>query len=132
VLQAIASITLGFAQASVQAASLGPFGWIAFMGAGMAALATTISTVHSLTHLQEGGIVPGNYYSGDNINGGGAMVNSGELVLTRAQSATLASQLQGGDGSGQGRQPYVSGEQIYLGVTNYLKRSGRGEIVTTR
>lgn len=131
VIQAIASIALGFAQASVQAGSLGPIGWLAWLAAGTAAMATTISTVHSLTGYADGGIVKGNHYSGDNINGGEAMVNAGELVLNKAQQSTLASQLQDGNGGGEGYLPsHVSGEQIYVVLNRYLKRTGRGELVT--
>lgn len=131
VMQAIASIALGFAQASAQAGSLGPFGWLAWLAAGTAAMATTISTVHSLTGYADGGIVKGNHYSGDNINGGEAMVNAGELVLNKAQQSTLASQLQDGNGGVGGYLPsHVSGEQIYVVLNRYLKRTGRGELVT--
>ena len=131
VIQAIASIALGFAQASVLAGSLGPIGWLAWLAAGTAAVATTISTIHSLTGYADGGIVKGNYYSGDNINGGEAMVNAGELVLNKAQQSTLASQLQDGNGDVGGYLPsHVSGEQIYVVLNRYLKRTGRGELVT--
>ena len=75
------------------------------------------------------GFVPGNNYSGDMVP---AMLNSGELVLNRAQQGNLASQLTGGGGGGNSSLPYVDGETIYLGMNNYLMRSGRGEIVTSR
>ena len=132
VIKAIADIALGFANASVQAGELGPFGWIAWLAAGTAALATTISTVHSLTGFANGGIVPGNSLSGDNVYGGGAMVNSGELVLTKAQQGNLASQLTDSAVQGFGGQPYVEGEKIFLGMNNSSRRMGRGEIVTTQ
>lgn len=132
VIKAIADIALGFAQASVQAGSMGPWGWVAWLAAGTAALATTISTVHSLTGFANGGIVPGNSYSGDNVFGGGAMVNSGELVLNKAQQGNLASQLTDSAVQGFGGQPYVEGEKIFLGMNNSSRRMGRGEIVTTQ
>ena len=135
VTQAIASIALGFAQASVTASSLGPYGWVAFLAAGAAAMATTISTIHSLTNFSTGGIVPGGAFSGDNIkaNGGSIGLNSGELVLNQAQAGVIANALQDrefGGGSGT-MQPYVEGERVYLGMENMLKRKGKGEIVTT-
>ena len=78
------------------------------------------------------GYVDGNTFSGDQIP---AMLNAGELVLNKAQQGVLASSLQAvgqsGEGGGGGK-PYVSGEMIWLGLTNYLNRSGRGEIVTSR
>ncbi|MGX8695932.1 MAG: hypothetical protein ACSW8D_06075, partial [Prevotella sp.] len=136
VLQAIASIALGFAQASVQASSMGPWGWVAFLAAGAAALATTISTVHSLTGYAAGGIVDGsgggfvggNSFSGDNI--GNVRLNAGELVLNRAQQGILADELQKtSDLTQQPLQPYVMGEEIWLGMNNYLKRQGKGEVL---
>ena len=126
VLQAIASIALGFAQASATAGSLGPFGWLAWLGAGTAALATTISTVHSLTGFAEGGVVAGNTFSGDQIP---AMLNAGEVVLNRAQAGNLASQLQEGSGGGAGRVVGVlRGEDIALVADRWGRRTGRGEL----
>lgn len=78
------------------------------------------------------GYVDGNTYSGDQIP---AMLNAGEVVLNRSQAGVLAASLQAvgqsGEGGGGGK-PYVSGEMIWLGLTNYLNRSGRGEIVTSK
>lgn len=132
VMQAIASIALGFAQASAQPNTAGTgWGWLAWLAAGTAALATTISTVHSLTNLSEGGFVPGNSYSGDNIpgNGGTVGLNSGELVLNRSQQNNLANALQGGP-QGIDLRAVVSGEQIVLVANRSLKRRGKGELVT--
>ena len=75
------------------------------------------------------GFVPGNRYSTDDIP---VMVSSGELILNRAQQGALAADLQRKDSGTVPSQPYVNGEQIYLGLSNYLQRIGRGEIVTTR
>jgi hypothetical protein len=131
VLQAIASIALGFAVASSQSNTAGTgWGWLAWVAAGMAAMATTISTIHSLTGYADGGIVGGNSYSGDNVFAGNAMVNSGELILNRAQQNSIASQLESHSG-GLSSQPYVMGETILLGLNNHLQRDGQGEIVTT-
>lgn len=130
VIKAIADIALGFAQASHAAdvASSG-WGWLAWLAAGTAAMATTISTVHSLTGFAEGGVVEGNTYSGDQIP---AMLNAGEVVLNRAQVGNLAEQLEDNDNiGGFGGTPYVTGEQIYLGLNNYLKGAGLGQIVTS-
>ena len=126
VLQAIASIALGFAQATVQASSMGPWGWLAFAAAGAAAMATTISTIHSLTGFENGGQVNGNSFSGDNIP---IMANAGEVVLTRAQQGNLASQLQG-SGNNVHVTGELRGESIFLAVNRSLKRRGKGELVT--
>lgn len=132
VMQAIASIALGFAQASAQPNTAGTgWGWLAWLAAGATAMATTISTIHSLTNLSEGGFVPGNSYSGDNIpgNGGTVGLNSGELVLNRSQQNNLANALQGGP-QGIDLRAVVSGEQIVLVANRSLKRRGKGELVT--
>lgn len=130
VMQAIASIALGFAQAAAaKDTTASGWGWLAWLAAGAAAMATTISTIHSLTNLSEGGFVPGNSYSGDNIYGGNAMVNSGELVLNRSQQNNLANALQGGP-QGLDLRAVVSGEQIVLVANRSLKRRGKGELVT--
>ena len=126
VLQAIASIALGFAQATVQASSMGPWGWLAFAAAGAAAMATTISTIHSLTGFENGGQVNGNSFSGDNIP---IMANAGEVVLTRAQQGNLAAQLQG-SGNNVHVTGELRGESIFLAVNRSLKRRGKGELVT--
>ena len=130
VISAIANIVLGFATASTQATSMGPWGWVAFLAAGMAAVATVISTVHSLTGYADGGIVGGNSYSGDNVFAGNAMVNSGELILNRAQQSSLAQQLEGGGMQNLRLDGVISGENIHIVHNRYLKRSGQGEIVT--
>ena len=91
---------------------------------------STISAIHSATGYAQGGIVKGNSYSGDNIYGGpDAMVNAGELVLTKAQQNTLAQNLQndGGTVNVVGR---VVGEDIFLSADRYARRSGRGSILT--
>lgn len=83
-----------------------------------------------IVHAAGGIMVPGNSFSGDRVP---ALLNSGELVLNKAQQFNLASQLEGdGSQSTTPSRPYVSGELIYLGLNNYLRRSGRGEIVTSR
>ena len=101
-----------------------------------------INAADALIPLAGGGIVPkaaggyfiqGNYNSGDKIFAGNAWVNSGELVLNKAQQGNLASQLTAAErGNGQGGTPYVDGEKIFLGINNFLRRSGKGEIVTSR
>ena len=126
VISAIANIALGFGQAVAQAGSMGPYAWLAYVAAGTAALATTISTVHSLTGYAQGGIVKGNSYSGDNIYGGpDAMVNAGELVLTKAQQSTLASQLQEGGMRNLNLSGRIRGTDIILSVDRTLSLEGK-------
>ena len=127
VMQAIASIALGFAQAAAaKDTTTSGWGWLAWLAAGAAAMATTISTIHSLTGYENGGQVSGSSFSGDNIP---IMANAGEVVLTRAQQGNLAAQLQG-SGSNVHVTGELRGESIYLAVNRSLKRRGKGELVT--
>lgn len=76
-----------------------------------------------------GGFVSGNNFSGDMIP---ALLNSGEVVLNRAQQGNLVSQLSDSQRTRGPQLAQVSGEQIYIAMTNYLRRSGKGEMVTWR
>lgn len=130
VMQAIANIALGFAQASAskETGVAGVFGWIAAVTAGLATMTATIASIKSATKggFAEGGIVPGNSYSGDNLRINDYGINSGELVLTRAQTNSLAAQLTDGDGGSQGGvlRAVVSAEQLRLVLRNGAGRRG--------
>ena len=137
--QAIANIALGFSQATAASSGGGIFGWIAAIAGGLTTMVSTIAAIHSATGYAQGGIVDGRgggfvggmAYSGDNV--GNVRLDSGELVLNRAQQNNLANALEGGNNNNvENRQPYVNGELIYLGLNNYLKRTGRGEIVVSK
>ena len=133
--QAIATVALGYAQAS--ATPKDPWSWIAFAATGLATMMTMISSIHSATGYAQGGIIKGNSYSGDNIGGlvdGSQLVglNAGEVVLNHAQTETLANSLENDQQGGITSVPYVMGEQVFLGVNTYLRRTGRGELVTTK
>lgn len=81
-------------------------------------------------HAAQGYAVPGRHYSGDVTP---IMANAGELVLNRAQQGNLASQLQEGDHQTSApARPYVTGQDIFLGLNNYLTGSGQGEIITSK
>ncbi|MDE6423625.1 MAG: hypothetical protein K2K95_09460, partial [Muribaculaceae bacterium] len=54
---AIATIVQGYATASAESASLGPFGWAAFSLTGLAQLMTMISQIKSATAFADGGVV---------------------------------------------------------------------------
>lgn len=115
VMAAIGQIILGFATASAQAAALGPFGWLAFLGAGLAAVATTIST---LKGFAEGGIIEGASHSGDKIV---ARVNAGEMVLNKRQQSNLFNLLDGngiGHNTGGGKVEFVIKGSALKGVLN--------------
>lgn len=96
----------------------------------------TISTANLFKVFAGGGIVhaangfvPGNRYSTDDIP---VAVSSGELILNRAQQGNLVSQLSDSQRTRGPQLAQVSGEQIYIAMTNYLRRSGKGELVTWR
>ena len=130
--QAVATMALSYAQAANSPAVTGTgWGWIAFAATGLATMISSISAIKQATAgFANGGVIPGNSFSGDNLFAGNAMVNSGELVLNRAQQGVLASELQGRDNGTYESQPYLDGELIYLGLQAYMRRSGKGEIVT--
>lgn len=133
VAQAIANIALAFSKADIKEGSTGHiWTWIAATAAGVATMRSTIASIKSATSgYAEGGIVKGTTYSGDQIFAGEAMVNAGELVLNKAQQGNLATALRDNRGGGGGVElARVSGEQIYVAMNNFLRRSGRGELVT--
>ena len=115
VMAAIGQIILGFATASAQAASLGPFGWLAFVGAGLATVATTIST---LKGFAEGGIIEGASHTGDKVF---ARVNAGEMVLNKRQQSNLFNLLDGngiGHSANSGKVEFVIKGSTLKGVLN--------------
>lgn len=57
--QAIATMVSGYAAATAEGATLGPFGWIAFAAAGLAQLTAMVSAVKALPAFANGGIVSG-------------------------------------------------------------------------
>ena len=133
VAQAIASIALGYAQATVNAAKFGPWAWIAFAASGLATMVSTISAIHSSTGYAEGGIVKGNSYSGDNMMFGGDGfygLNAGELVLTKAQQGSLAQSLQNGGGQTVRVVGKLAGKDLFICAENWAKSVGKGEFVT--
>jgi len=139
--QAVATMALSYAEASKQAA-MNPanagWGWIAFAATGLATMISSISAIKQATSgFANGGVIPGNSMSGDNLRGmtpDGTVygLNSQEIILNKAQQGNLASQLTDSAVQGFGGQPYVEGEKIFLGMNNSSRRMGRGEIVTTQ
>lgn len=117
VMAAIGQCVLGFATASAQAAALGPFGWLAFVGAGLGTLATMISTIQGFSN---GGIIGGATTSGDMQL---ARVNAGEMILNNSQQARLFDLLDGGAamiGNNQGKVDFrISGQNLVGTLRNY-------------
>ena len=95
-LQAAANIAEGISKCFAQQ---GPYGFITsalVAAAGAAQIATIIASKPQPPAFATGGVVPGNSYSGDRVT---AMVNSGEMILTRQQQARLFD-IANGAGSG--------------------------------
>ena len=117
--QAVATVALTFAKSAA---------------AGTATMISTIAAIKDATKggFANGGIVPGNSFSGDNLHTADYGINSGELILSRSQQNNLASQLSGGGIGNLQLEAVVSGEQIILASNNRGLRTGRGEIVQSR
>lgn len=95
--------------------------------ANLAVVATVMSTVasifSSLPQFAEGGIVGGSSFFGDKLL---ARVNSGEMILNRDQQRTLYS-LTETDRAASVNIGFdkVRGSDIYLSLTNYMKKTGK-------
>lgn len=123
ILETLANLALSFSQAMIQAASMGPWAWIAFGIAGVAQLAAMISQIKGMVSggFAEGGVVPGSSFSGDKLL---ARVNSGERILTAKQNENLEkianSQYQPYRDVGPTTLSFkLKGEDIYGSMTNY-------------
>lgn len=92
--QAIGSVVAGYGTATAQAATMGPWAWIAFALTGLATMISMVAGIKQATagSYANGGVVPGSSFSGDNTI---IAANAGEVVLNHAQQANLASQLEG-------------------------------------
>lgn len=130
--QAIATVAQGFATATAVEGSKGVWAWIAAVAAGTATMISTISSIKSATagNFAQGGIVPGNSYSGDNIRAYG--LNSGELILSMAQQNTIADRLTSSPLEDLQLSATIDAEQIRLVLNNRGRRTGRGEYVQTK
>ena len=135
--QAIATIAQGMASAlaSKSTTSTGIWGWVAAAAAGVATMVSTISAIHSATGYAEGGIIKGNHNSGDllmgSVNGTPVGLNSGELILNRAQQYSIANALDGGM-QNLHLTATLRGEDLRLSMNANGRRTGRGEYVTTK
>lgn len=118
VMAAIGQIILGFtaAAASPAVTSTG-WGWLAFVGAGLAAVATVISTLQSFS---TGGIIQGGQIAGDQML---ARVNAGEMILNGSQQKNLFNLLDSGGalaGSGNGNVEFkIAGSALKGVLRNY-------------
>ena len=117
------------AASGVMAAHSGiPFVGIA-IGAAMVAtlLALLLSTKSKAKNFASGGIVEGSTATGDKVLAG---LNAGEMVLNRRQQRRLWALLDGGGqtgGAANGRNvtARIRGEDLYVALGNYRKRTGK-------
>lgn len=126
VMQAVANIALGFAQAAASPATgaAGVFGWIAAATAGLATMVSTIAAIKSATSAGSyagGGLIGGNSYSGDNLT---ANVNSGELILNRAQQSSIAGQLNSNPMGNLRLSTEISGTNLRIVMNNDNRARG--------
>ena len=130
--EAIATIALAFAQASAKESKSGIWGWIAATAVGLGTMISTIAAIKSATsgNYAQGGIIPGNSFSGDNQIMIGT--NAGELILNRAQQANIAGQLTNNGLGSLHLEASLEGEDIRLAVRNGNRRRGRGEYVESK
>lgn len=117
-----ASVAATGAAASVS--SIPVVGWVM---AGTA-VASVIAAMANIPKFANGGIVPGNLYSGDRVP---AMVNSGEMILNRSQQGRLFDILnsKGGVNGKDVRvtgEVVVSGEQMRILLANTDRKRRRG------
>jgi hypothetical protein len=80
-----------------------------------------------IIHAASGYEVPGNYYSGDQVP---ALLNSGELVLNKAQTNALSNALQGNGMQNLKLRTEVSGRNLIVVIENDLAARGKGQLAT--
>ena len=121
IMQAVANVAASFAKSLLGA--VGPWDWIAAAIGGVSTMISTIAAIKSATagSYAEGGLVPGSSFSGDNLT---ANVNSGELILNRAQQGSIASQLQGSAQQTVMVEGRISGKDILLSANNTNRAAG--------
>lgn len=127
-ISALIPIKKAEANANMEAAATGVASSVAgipFVGAIMAvsAVASLVAAMATIPQFAEGGIVGGSSFFGDKLL---ARVNSGEMILNRDQQRTLYS-LTGTDRAASVNIGFdkVRGSDIYLSLSNYMKKTGK-------
>lgn len=127
-ISALIPIKKAEANANMEAAATGVASSVAgipFVGAMMAvsAVASLVAAMATIPKFAEGGIVGGSSFFGDKLL---ARVNSGEMILNRDQQRTLYS-LTDVDRAASVNIGFdkVRGSDIYLSLSNYLKKTGK-------
>ena len=76
----------------------------------------------------DGGIVGGQNYN----DGVVARVSSGEMVINQTDQKKLMSAIKGGSFGGGTQTLRLDGESLYMAISNYGKRNGRGGLLFER
>lgn len=116
--QSVATMISGYATATSQAASLGPWAWIAFAALGAAQLAAIVGQVKSMGSFASGGIIGGGSTHGDMLT---AQVNAGEMILNGKQQKRLFNMLDGNVINNNGGEVTfkIEGSTLKGVLTNY-------------
>ncbi len=116
--QSVATMISGYATATSQAASLGPWAWIAFAALGAAQLAAIVGQVKSMGSFASGGIIGGGSTHGDMLT---AQVNAGEMILNGKQQKRLFNMLDGNVITNNGGEVTfkIEGSMLKGVLTNY-------------
>ena len=100
-----------------------PWDWIAAAISGVSTMIATISAIKSATSgsYANGGLIGGNSFSGDNLT---ANVNSGELILNRAQQSNIAGQLNSNPMGNMRLSTEISGTNLRIVMNNDNRSKG--------
>ena len=125
IMEAVASVASAFAKSL--SGTVNPWEFIAASIAGVATMVSTIAAIKSATSggFANGGIVPGNSFSGDNLRTSDYGINAGELILNRAQQGSIAGQLNSNPMSNLALSMNLKGEDIQICLDNNNRRRGR-------
>lgn len=106
------------AQGASSAAQTPVVGWITAIGA----VGSILAAFASIPKFANGGIIPGNMFSGDRVP---AMVNSGEMILNRSQQGRLFDILRAGGYTGNAAPQTVEFEIKYDKLVGVLRNGER-------
>lgn len=114
-----ANQAIATSQAAASAAATPIVGWITAIGA----IGAMMAAFASIPKFANGGIIPGNMFSGDRVP---VMANSGEMLLNRTQQNNLFNLLSSGGGFGNaGTSQVVEFEIQYDKLVGVLKNGER-------
>lgn len=124
IMQAVANVAASFAKSLM--GSVGPWDWIAAAIGGVSTMISTIAAIKSATSggFANGGIVPGNSFSGDNLRTSDYGINAGELILNRAQQGAIAGQLQSNPMGNLRLSTEISGTNLRVVLNNDNRSKG--------